>query len=346
MQLAGAILQWRRQLQPGRTVRRFRRLLHPSERTASIFVYHRIAEPAIDPWGLAVSPGQFREQLLWLKAHADPVPLEAIVLARSPHDLPERPVAITFDDGYADVLFNALPVLEELKLPATVFLTAGYVDLPGEVWSDELAWRILLLQGDMMRLARSCGFSPPSLRASSGSSSWYAWESPADLRQWLYSALCTQLVGSSPARQNLVVEEARKWTEGDPPAAPARFLTSGEAQRLASSPWIEIGAHTVTHPALANLTPAEQSFEIAESREMLVRLTRREVRSFAFPYGKKHHFNSTSVQAVRDAGYRCSCVNYGRPVSRNTSRWMLPRYQILNWGAQRLAWEMRRWSQE
>lgn len=339
-------MQWRSQLQLGRKVRRVRRLLTPFGRTCFIFVYHRIAESPIDPWGLAVSPDQFREQMLWLRANADPVPLESIIFARSPRDLTRRSVAITFDDGYADVLLNALPILEELKIPATVFLTAGFLDLPGEVWSDELAWRLLLLRGDMTRLAQALGFSPPPLPLSSGTSSWYAWESPKNLCQWLYRELCAQLVGSPPARHLHVLQEARRWMEGDPPAALARFLTSAEAMRLAASHHIEIGAHTVTHPSLANLSPPEQSFEISESRKALERLTGRDVRSFAFPYGKKQHFNSASIQAVRAAGYHCSCVNYGRPVNQATSRWMLPRYQILNWDAQQLARAMKRWSQE
>jgi hypothetical protein len=195
-------------------------------------------------------------------------------------------------------------------------------------------------------LARSLGFSPPLLPVSSGGTAWYAWEPAVDLRQWLYSTLCAQLVESTSSSQLAALEAARKWMTGKRVAAPARFLTTAEALKMAASPRIEIGAHSVTHPSLASLPRAQQYFEMDESRRVLERLIGKEVRSFAFPYGKKWHIKSASIRALRDSGYRCGCVNYGRPVNSATSRWALPRYQILNWEAQRLAWEMKQWSQE
>ena len=72
------------------------------------------------------------------------IPLDELL--RTPAgDLPPRAVALTFDDGYLDNLVEyAAPVLERAGLPATFFLTSGWLGRPGEYWWDTLE-RVLLL---------------------------------------------------------------------------------------------------------------------------------------------------------------------------------------------------------
>lgn len=330
-----------------RYLRSGHRLLTAWRKRALIFVYHRVAEPLADPWGLCVSPERFAEQLLLFQGLADVLPLEAIVHAKSDRDLPDRPLVITFDDGYADVLLNAKPILEDLRTPATVFVTSGYLDAAGEVWSDELARLILLSDEDPLDLAKLVNVHPDNSLDRDGAGSWYAWEPAGDLRQWLYRVLYDRLLHAKREIREAVLDQVRGWCGRKPEEAPpARFLTSGELTQLAASRWIEIGAHTVTHPVLAELEPARQKYEIEASKESLEALTGRPVRSFAYPYGKKSHFNIHTMQAVQTAGLYCGCANYGRPVVSKTSRWALPRYQILNWQANFLAKEVSRWYRE
>ena len=71
------------------------------------------------------------------------IPLDELL--RTPdRDLPPRAIALTFDDGYLDNLEYAAPVLERAGLPATFFLTSGWLGKPGEYWWDTLE-RVLLL---------------------------------------------------------------------------------------------------------------------------------------------------------------------------------------------------------
>src|SRR4030095_8087725 len=93
---------------------------------AVILLYHRVAELDSDPWGLAVSPANFAEQLDVLRDRNCVVAVGEIAAA-----LREKPgrisgkVAITFDDGYADNLFAAKPLIEARQLPATIYMTSG-----------------------------------------------------------------------------------------------------------------------------------------------------------------------------------------------------------------------------
>jgi peptidoglycan/xylan/chitin deacetylase (PgdA/CDA1 family) len=120
-----------------------------------IALYHRVVP---DPAGVpdAVSPRHFREQLeglLALDFHFTSL-ASALEASSLGHALPARTVVLTFDDGYANVHDYAFPILEELSIPATVFVVTEYVDsdeaFPFDPWgrhnqttAPESAWRPL-----------------------------------------------------------------------------------------------------------------------------------------------------------------------------------------------------------
>ncbi len=104
---------------------------------ALILGYHRVADVAHDPHLMCVSPQHFAAQLEALRRFAHTVSLQELVLGLQNGALPRRAVALTFDDGYADVLYHAWPLLERYEIPATVFVVSGC--LGREFWWDESA---------------------------------------------------------------------------------------------------------------------------------------------------------------------------------------------------------------
>ncbi|HXF56087.1 MAG TPA: polysaccharide deacetylase family protein [Actinomycetota bacterium] len=73
----------------------------------------------------------FRAHVEWLSQHANIIPAER---ALESHHRPVRPsVALTFDDGYADVFEHALPLLVEHRLPATLLVTVGLLEREPDV---------------------------------------------------------------------------------------------------------------------------------------------------------------------------------------------------------------------
>ncbi|BBY59666.1 polysaccharide deacetylase family protein [Mycolicibacterium sarraceniae] len=95
-----------------------------------ILMYHAVAErPPSTTRRLSVSPRALEEQLAYLVAHGF-TGLTFAQLARafrSGTELPERPVALTFDDGYADFVSDAWPILSRYGFSATVFVTTGWI---------------------------------------------------------------------------------------------------------------------------------------------------------------------------------------------------------------------------
>ncbi len=89
-----------------------------------ILIYHKIdhrREIGIN----AISPAQFRKQMEWLYRHRyQTITFEDLLNQAT---LPEKPIIITFDDGYASVYEHALPILASLNMRAVVYVISGYV---------------------------------------------------------------------------------------------------------------------------------------------------------------------------------------------------------------------------
>jgi peptidoglycan/xylan/chitin deacetylase (PgdA/CDA1 family) len=330
-----------------RRLHRWRTVFH---KKAMILVYHRVAESKIDPWALGVSPAHFAQQLEVLKTIANPISLRDLVRAKSDGELPERPVCITFDDGYADNLHHAKPALEAARVPGTVFVTPGYLDVPEDLWWDELTKLILDPSSRRDEVSLSLhgyhyvfAFPPEPAEAHLA---WRAWDDAPGPRQAAYLALYRMLVALCDDEREHALEQLRS---GAPPYAERRqhrCLTEQELRTLAAGDLVEIGAHTLTHPVLAKLTPDEQQHEIGGSKRRLEALTGKSITSFAYPYGKKNHYTRETVKTVQANGFDCACSNFGGLVTRSSNRFVLPRFQPMDWDGERFAAVVADWYRE
>jgi peptidoglycan/xylan/chitin deacetylase (PgdA/CDA1 family) len=284
-----------------------------------VLMYHRVAEPRDDPWGLCVSPCRFAEQMEALARGARTVPLaalpEAVAAGRAA-------VAVTFDDGYADNLSAALPVLERHGIPATVFLATGWVGRPREFWWDELLWLVS---------AAPPRAGPVGLTLDGAPCDWDG----AAGREWLYRALWRRLRSLPYAEQQAALDALAAWAGLPRVVRPShRPLSADEAARLAASPLVEVGAHTVTHPPLAELPAARRAVEIAESQAACEAVAGRPVTSFAYPYGS---YDAQSLETVRTAGFARGCTTVGGAVTRGAAPLALPRVAVGDWDGETLA---------
>jgi peptidoglycan/xylan/chitin deacetylase (PgdA/CDA1 family) len=123
-------------IQAARARRRGYRSTDPWSSGVRVLCYHRVST---DHDELSVTPTAFRAQMeLTLRAGAKPVTLDAAV-DRLDEGAPGRHVCVTFDDGYHDNLDNAIPVLRELGIPATIFVPSAVIDGTAPVYWCEKA---------------------------------------------------------------------------------------------------------------------------------------------------------------------------------------------------------------
>jgi peptidoglycan/xylan/chitin deacetylase (PgdA/CDA1 family) len=331
-----------------RRLHRVRTFFH---KKAMILVYHRVAESIVDPWALGVSPAHFAQQLQVLTAIANPISLRDLIGAKSDRELPPRPVCITFDDGYADNLYAAKPALESYRVPGTVFITPGYLGIPENLWWDELAKLILDPRTRQEELSLSLhgyhyayAFPPPAGEPGGPDphTSWRAWETAPGPRQTAYLAIYGMLVKLSDAEREKALEQLRGGATAYEKRE-HRCLTEDELRELASGDLVEIGAHTLTHPVLAGLSAEQQQHEIGGSKQKLESMTGKNITSFAYPYGKKFHYNRDAIRTVRANGFACACSNFGGLVTRSSDRYTLPRFQPMDWDGDQFADVVEEW---
>ena len=319
---------------------------------AMILVYHRVAEADVDPWALNVSPANFAQQLAVLKTIGDPVSLQQLAAAKSDSDLPDRPVCVTFDDGYADNLLAAKPALVRFGVPGTVFVTPGYLGVRDNLWWDELTKLVLDPASRKQEISfelRGSRYAYSFMGEPGGPDAnmkWRAWEPIPGPRQAAYLAIHTLL---SPLPDDAREEVMQQIREGAAPYAGRqqhRCLTAEEVRELAEGDLVEIGAHTLTHPVLSSLSAERQEEEIAGSKRWLESLTGKTITSFAYPYGKKNHYTAQTVSTVQAQGFACACSNFGGLVTKISNRFALPRFQPMDWDGDQFANAVAGWYRE
>ncbi|HJU16651.1 MAG TPA: polysaccharide deacetylase family protein [Stellaceae bacterium] len=297
-----------------------------------ILMYHRVAHVAHDPWQLAVRPDRFAEQIEALVQLRRVVPLRWLAAELARGRVPRKVAAITFDDGYADVLAEAKPVLERCACPATVFLVTGMIGKSFAFWWDELSRIILetpLLPTELeMEIAGRVYRWRTDDRAT-GSAEDGVGDGPALTRAQLHEELWRLLRPLEPKPRRKLLMRLCAWAGVAVEAESVhRPLAAEEVRRLAKPGFIDIGAHTVTHPALSSLDKAKQRSEIEGSRAACEELIGEPIRTFAYPFGD---FDDTSAACVRDAGFACACTTASGRVSMRSDPMRLPRFTAGNW---------------
>ena len=254
--------------------------------------------------------------------------LSELIAAAREGTLPPRAVAVTFDDGYADNLHEARPLLERYNVPATFFLAAAYLERTREFWWDELE-RVLPAAGDP-------GYDP-------------RWtiergDDPTPAHR-TYRKLCTRLRTLAGEEREAALQQAVSHIGGDaPPRTSHRVLQCSEVRELMAPGLFEIGAHSATHPALSALPPARQQEEIAACKRMLERVTATSVDTFAYPFGTRDDYDGTTMRLVREAGFTAAFSARPGAIGRNADHRQLPRVVVRNWSGVTFAERIEAWT--
>jgi peptidoglycan/xylan/chitin deacetylase (PgdA/CDA1 family) len=331
-----------------RVARRLKRRFMP---TGLILMYHRVAEVDSDPWSLCVQPRHFAQHLEVLQKYGWTLPLPQFTQAHRQGNLPHRAVAVTFDDGYADNLLNAKPLLEQHNIPATVFLTSGCIGQSREFWWDDLE-RLLLQPGTLPQTLR-LNITGNTHEWDLGEAARYSktehqrdrhlkpWDSQPGSRLFFFYSLWQHLYPLPDVEQQQVLAELIAWAGAQPIARPThRTLSPEEVRVLGQGELVEIGAHTVTHPSLPAHSVTVQRDEIQQSKAYLEELLSRSVTSFSYPYGD---YTTETAALVQEFGFSCACSTVEDVVSRQSNAFQLPRCEVHNWTGEEFEKRLLEW---
>jgi peptidoglycan/xylan/chitin deacetylase (PgdA/CDA1 family) len=171
---------------------------------------------------------------------------------------------VTFDDGDRTFVDVALPVLEAMSVPATLFIAPEVLASGRPYWFQELRYLRQHVEDDGIRrqIAVQMGWD-------------YAQLAPYPV---------VALFKTLPLAAMWWVIDALEARYGLAPAPPVN-ISLPEAASLDRHPLVAIGAHSLTHPVLANESAAESERQIIGSVQQLAALLGRPVRDFAYPNG-------------------------------------------------------------
>jgi peptidoglycan/xylan/chitin deacetylase (PgdA/CDA1 family) len=237
----------------------------------TIFMLHSIVDDPSDypDESVRYSTGKLEWTLCWLKAEGiEFVSLDQVVeRLREPSSPPFA--AFTFDDGYADTLTHALPVMERFAAPFTVYVTSEMVSRDIDAWWLGLA--ALLRAQDSVELP-DLGLRWDCANLASKKRAYMTIESMIHKNYEVLPHVRTAIKAGGIDCRALVDREA---------------LSTDQLRQLARHPLVTIGAHTVTHRNLAQAPAAAVEWEIAANRNFLQETIGKPIKHLAFPFGNE-----------------------------------------------------------
>lgn len=272
-----------------------------------ILAYHRVFDVSdensfpFDPELISAGTVAFAGQMQFVREHFTPIKFSDVIEARARGGpLPRRPIVITFDDGHLDNYTHAFPVLKALGIPATIFLSSGYIGASGTFWFDRLAELLFRAESGPLRLT-SLAYS---VVLGDVASRRHATELLQETLKRVPNSLRLQAIA-----------ELEKSLGRELAPLPGSAVLNWEQVREMASAGIEFGSHTVSHPTLTMLDDDELDRELHESRMKIRQETGQSVEVIGYPVGNAYAFDERVVRAAKRCGYKLG-VSYVSGVSR------------------------------
>lgn len=276
----------------------------------SILIYHRVLAEADLIFPNEVTSASFDVQMASLKAVFNVLPLAEAVERMKAGTLPARAACITFDDGYADNVTIALPILLRHGLTATFFIATAYLD-GGRMFNDTVIEAIRRARCESLDLSE-LGLGQHDLSTLVGKrcaiQEILPKLKPLPLDERESNAIrISELACSTPLPDDLM-------------------MTTGQVRHLHLS-GMEIGGHTARHPILAALSAEEAKQEMLTGKQFLEEALGTRVRLFAYPNGKVGvDFLHEQAAIVRECGFEAAFATHSGVASLASDPFLLPRF--------------------
>ena len=264
------------------------------EHAGVILMFHHVAPRRKDRLavnkGLEITPATLEHVLLSLKAQDyDIVPMDEVPERIARGGEPRRFAALTFDDGGRDNLIHAAPVLQRHEAPFTVYVTTGFASGTTAPWWHVIEHAVHAANA----LVINAGQGPRRFDTSDQERKQRA---AAMLHDILWRA-------SEPMRARLASELAAQAKLNLAALTRDLCMDWDDLRQIAALPHCAIGAHTMTHPNLAELDEGAAMREISEARDEIRERLGVAVNHFAYPYGAPDCCEAREFDLARRSGF-------------------------------------------
>ncbi len=273
------------------------------EPSAAILMYHSVMdEPARASQtlgGIIHSSAVFTRQMELLAREFAPITLDDLLktLANG-GSLRPRSVVVTFDDGYADNLEVATPILNRVGVPAAFYVTVDCVETASLPWPSRLRYAFY------------------TTKKASWNDTNIVWPlrdfADRDRAFLKASDVCAQLAGEP---QLAYVRAVERELEAGPPQLSERLMMTWEQVRDLVKKGHIVGSHTLTHPNMAYVDAFAARRELADSKRRLEAVLESPVVHFSYPCpALSPHWSESTRKMSAEVGYRTAVTTIGGPV--------------------------------
>jgi peptidoglycan/xylan/chitin deacetylase (PgdA/CDA1 family) len=285
-------------------------LLSPSGSRGRLFIliYHRVLGRPDSLLPTETDAAVFETHICALASHFNLLPLAEAVKLMAAGALPARAACITFDDGYADNVDVALPILTRYGAPATFFIATAFLD-GGRMWNDTVIEAVRRAKDELDLTELGLG------RFELGST------------EQRRSAIDSLLPALKYLPQSEREQKVARISQIVGAELPDNLMMRSEHVRYLHQRGMEIGAHTASHPILARLDDAAARIEIVSGRERLEQLVGAPVRLFAYPNGKPgQDYLGKHVSMVKELGFTAAVSTSWGVAGPGSDLFQLPRF--------------------
>lgn len=264
-----------------------------------IFIYHDISDTealhhASNQY--STTTHNFAKQITFISKNFTLISIDEIVKENLPNN--KNYASIVFDDGFESIQKNASQLLKKLTIPYAIFANKNAV-LNNQIWLSDLKIENNFLD-NKKKVEILLGHTIESKTAD-------------DLIEYLKD---NEEFNSKLSHFNFI------------PSDEKIYLNEEDLIKLKKEGVI-IGSHTCNHPVLSNCSEDIQSKEINDNKKYLDEVLQQNTLHFAYPFGKKEHFNETTMKSLKESGHKY--VYTSNPDFIKTSdSCFIPRMGILN----------------
>jgi len=258
----------------------------------------------------------FEKHLELYLEYSTPISLETII---SGVKLPPNALVITIDDGYENNYSVAYPILKKYKVPATIFLTTGFIDRVNFLWTDWLEF-ILLKSSDPGKK-----FFWQKKEIHLDLSNIETRRQSVERLKVMLKKMSINAVFNFLLQLQDFLQIEYNWDTIPNSLIP---LDWDQIREMRNSGLVSFGAHTVSHPILSRCNQATQQKELFESKSRIEAELGEPCFLFAYPNGKKSDYSTDTIEILKHNRYASAVtVELGYNTLAN-----LDPFQLKRWG--------------
>ena len=239
---------------------------------AAILMYHSVLDDPVRAenflGGISHSRQVFQGQMELLARDFHPVTLDHVFrFVTGNEDLPERAVVVTFDDGYTDNYEVAMPILNQVGVPAAFYATIDSIENRRLPWPSRLRFAFFMTSRSEWR---------------DGAGKTWPLKTP-EQKNGAFLAVCDLVAQLAASAQEQSVARVESELDKCHPKGFGEWMMTWEQLRGLTESGHIVGSHTMTHPNLAFVTVDEVRWELLESKQRLESRLGKKVVHFSYP---------------------------------------------------------------